>query len=293
MAERKRNRKLNSSFNKDNVISADKVLLSSDHDYNQCCTEGEDLEMLILDEKEFPTLPVTPSDSPAAKKKTTNVKSVKSDSDIIGTLSGLINERSDSIEKLVSGNSVRIDELSKKIDIAFADIKEVQSKICKVEGRVLELEKPVKMLEQRMDESESYSRRVNLRLYGVPENKDENVRLQTVKICQSVLPEESSRLSSVIDIAHRLGQKSTADSRPRPIIIQFTSRMMRNEVWKRAKISTYLKANGFLFKEDFSKGDRERRSKLWPLVKQARDAGKTAFFAGARAFIHGEGEIKL
>ncbi len=56
--------------------------------------------------------------------------------------------------------------------------------------------------------------------------------------------------------------------------------MMRNEVWKRAKSSTYLKANGFLFKEDFSKGDRERRSKLWPLVKQARDAGKTAFFAG-------------
>ncbi len=56
--------------------------------------------------------------------------------------------------------------------------------------------------------------------------------------------------------------------------------MMRNEVWKRAKSSTYLKANGFLFKEDFSKGDRERRSKLWPLVKQARDVGKTAFFTG-------------
>ncbi len=69
--------------------------------------------------------------------------------------------------------------------------------------------------------------------------------------------------------------------------------MMTNEVWKRAKNSTYLKANGFLFKEDFSKGDRERRSKLWPLVKQARDAGKTAFFAGARAFINGEGEIKM
>ncbi len=65
------------------------MLLSSDHDYNQCCTEGEDLEMLILDEKEFPTLPVTPSDSPAAKKTTTNVKSVKSDSDITGTLSRL------------------------------------------------------------------------------------------------------------------------------------------------------------------------------------------------------------
>lgn len=53
----------------------------------------------------------------------------------------------------------RIDELSKKIDIAFADIKEIEREICKVEGCVLELEKPVKMLEQRMDEFDSYSRR--------------------------------------------------------------------------------------------------------------------------------------
>ncbi len=204
MAERKRNRNLNPSFNQD--ISADKVLLSSDHDYSQCCTEGEDLEMLILDEKEFPALPVTPSESPAAKKKTTKSVKTASDSDIIGTLSRLINERSDSIEKLVSGNTERIDELSKKIDVAFADIKEIESKICKVEGHVLELEKPVKMLERRMDEFGSYSRQWNLRLHGVPENKDENVRLQTVKICQSILPEESSQLWEVIDIAHRLGQ---------------------------------------------------------------------------------------
>lgn len=69
--------------------------------------------------------------------------------------------------------------------------------------------------------------------------------------------------------------------------------MIRNEIWKQAMTSTFLQANGLLFKEDFSKGDRERRWKLWPLVKQARDAGKTAFFAGARAFIHGEGEIKI
>lgn len=111
--------------------------------------------MLILDEKEFPALPVTPSEPPAANKKTTKSVKTASDSDIIGTLSRLINERSDSIEKLVNGNTERIDE----IDIAFADIKEIQSKICKVKGRVLELEKPVKMLEQRMDEFDSYSRR--------------------------------------------------------------------------------------------------------------------------------------
>lgn len=95
MSERKINHNLNPSFNQD--ISTDKVLLSNGHNYSQCCAEGEDLKMLILDEKEFPALPVTPSESPAAKKKTTQVRTSPSDSDIIGMLSQLINERSDSI----------------------------------------------------------------------------------------------------------------------------------------------------------------------------------------------------
>ncbi|XDV33559.1 hypothetical protein PO909_003937 [Leuciscus waleckii] len=103
---------------------------------------------MIMDEKEFPKLPVTPSESPAAKKKTMkSVKPASSNADFIGTMSQLINERSDCIEKLA------------------------------------------------------------------------------IKICKAVLPEDSGRLSETIDIAHRLGKKSAADSRPRPIILQFTSRM--------------------------------------------------------------------
>ncbi|XP_067296477.1 uncharacterized protein [Pseudorasbora parva] len=247
---------------------------SSDHVYSQICTEVNVLEEMVLDEKEFPKLPVTPNESPAAKKKTMKSVKISSNADVIGTLSQLINERSDCIEKLVSGNTERIDELSKKVDTAFAEIKEMENKMCKMEDRVFALEKTVIMLEQRMDEMESYSRRWNLRLYGVSEDKDENVRLQAIKICKAVLPEDPGRLSETIDIAHRLGKKSAADSRPRPIILQFTLRMIRNEIWKRAKTSAFLQANGLFFKEDFSKGDRERRSKLWPLVKQARDADK-------------------
>lgn len=140
----------------------------------------------------------------------------------------------------MSGNTERIDELSKKVDTAFAEIKEMENKMCKMEGRMLALEKPVKMLEQRMDEMESYSRRWNLRLYGVSEGKDENVRLQAIKICKAVLPEDSGRLSETIDISHRLGKKGAADSRPRSITLQFTSRMIRNEIWKQAKTSTFL-----------------------------------------------------
>lgn len=76
---------------------------------------------------------------------------------------------------------------------------------------------------QRMDERESHSRWWNRRLYDISEDKDENIRLQAIKICQAVLPEDSGRLSETIDIAHRLGKKNASDSRPRPIILQFPS----------------------------------------------------------------------
>lgn len=102
---------------------------SSGHDYSQSCTEGNVLE----------------DESPAVKKKTMkSVKSASSNADVIGTLSQLINETSDCIEKLVSGNTERTDELSKKVDAAFAEIKEMENKMCKMEGRILALEKPVK-----------------------------------------------------------------------------------------------------------------------------------------------------
>lgn len=271
MSDRKRNRNVNST-SQDNV--GDSMLVCSGHDYSQRSSEVKVPEEFILDENEFPMLPVTPSDSPEVKKKTIqSVKSATSNTDIIGTLSQLINERSDNIEILVCGNTERIEELSKKVDVAFANIKEMNDKMGKMEDHVNALEKPVNMLKQRMDELESYSRQWNLRLYGVSESRDENVHQQTIKICQTVLPEEAGCLTEVIDIAHRLGKKSAADSRPHPIILQFTSRLLRNEVWKRAKSSTYLRSNGFVFKEGFSQGDRERRAKLWPLVKQARENG--------------------
>lgn len=39
------------------------------------------------------------------------------------------------------------------------------------------------------------------------------------------------------------------------------------------------------FKEDLTKEDRDSRLKLWPLIKKARDDGKSAYFVGGRGFI--------
>jgi len=45
------------------------------------------------------------------------------------------------------------------------------------------------------------------------------------------------------------------------------------------------------FREDFSKEDRDARSKLWPLVQEARKKGKRAFLKEDYALIDNRGWI--
>ena len=124
---------------------------------------------------------------------------------------------------------------------------------------------------------ESYYRKCNLRLYGVPEN--ESVRRETIRIWQEVLPEEKA---DVIDTVHRLCATKPKSAKPRGIILHFTSRFYRDATWKAAKKSTFLRDNNLRFAED-----REKRNTLWPAVEKAWKEGKVAYFVGGRGFING------
>lgn len=100
-------------------------------------------------------------------------------------------------------------------------------------------------------------------------------------------PECKNRLYDTIDTVHRVGPKRPNGTRPRPIVIQFICRRTR-DVWKDAKTSPYLKENRDLkFAEDLSKEDRERRSKLWPIIEKARRENKKAYYVGSRGFVNG------
>lgn len=209
----------------------------------------------------------------------------------VAQLSQLINSRSDALEKLVADNSLRIEGLKKTIDFACAEIKEIKEKSAVLEKRITNDETRLDSAELRIAELESYSRRWNLRLFGVPEADQQDVRQEAISVCQAILPAEKTRLSSLIDTVHRLGRKKEKEPRspdkPRGIIIQFTSRVTRDAIWKAAKKSEYLQSHGLRFAEDLSKIDRERRLQLWPTVKEARHQGKTAYFVGGRAFVAG------
>ncbi len=112
------------------------------------------------------------------------------------------------------------------------------------------------------------------------------VQEEVIRICQEVLPQERDQLPAAIDVAHRLGSKRLNESRPRAVIVRFTVRRYREAVWKAAKNCPFLRDHGLHFTEDLTE-DRDSRQKLWPLIKKAREEGKSAYFVGGRGFIDG------
>ncbi|KAJ8016004.1 hypothetical protein DPEC_G00002620 [Dallia pectoralis] len=81
------------------------------------------------------------------------------------------------------------------------------------------------------------------------------------------------------------GDAASANYIPRPIIIQFGMRIVRDDVWKKSREARVCREMHIRFKEDFSKDDREARAKLWLRIQEARKAGKRAFLKEGYALI--------
>ncbi|XP_016343616.1 uncharacterized protein LOC107689943 [Sinocyclocheilus anshuiensis] len=229
----------------------------------------------LENEEEFPPLPLTPSKPPIAKKPTLSqfsADNLRSD-EIVAKLAHLINTRSDALEEMVKATR--------------GEIKDLKEKLGFIERRVEISEQSTLTCMNRVVDMERYSRRWNMKVHGIPEAVKENVREEVIRICQEVLPQEREQLPAVIDVAHRLGSKRLNESRPRAVIVRFAVRRYREAVWKAAKNSPFLRDHGLRFTEDLTKEDRDSRQKLWPLIKKAREEGKSAYLAGGRGFIDG------
>ncbi|KAL0148394.1 hypothetical protein M9458_056294 [Cirrhinus mrigala] len=196
---------------------------------------------------------------------------------------------------LVTSNAMKIEGLKKTVDFVSAEVKDVKVKVDHLTSRLQLGEQQIETCETRLADLERYSRRLNLRLRGVSEKEEENIRDEVIRICEQTYPDGKGKFSFAIDSVDRLGKKQNqigSKSFPHAVIVQFTSRIVRDAVWKAAKSSAYLKDNGLWFMEDLTPLDGERRKKLWPMAEEARTAGKAAYYVGAHAFINGT-EIRL
>lgn len=293
------------------------VIFSNMHDYLGAESEVNFDNAPGLERDLYPPLPLspatfsaTPSSSPTspAPKVARSAGSVSPDAMTtllaeFSSLRQLLNSRADALEIMINKNSVAIAEVkmegkenSKQISILKADYDNMKTELVALKERLEKVESQPQAYShasaahmRRLSNLEDYSRRWNLILHGLGEKEHQDVRRETIRVLQEVLPVAKEKIPGAVDTIHRLGPKRPGSSRSRPIIIQFAYRIHKDAIWAAVKDgdNAFLLANKMKITLDFSPEIRERRRLLWPQVDQARKDHKRAFYVGGRAFIDG------
>ncbi|XP_033980800.1 uncharacterized protein si:ch211-196c10.15 [Trematomus bernacchii] len=261
----------------------------TDHDYNlkvlrEACDDS-DIEDMEADNSKGHKInrDHTPTKGPNPKKsKVHGETQMAEDSNstilqAIQVLSGKMDEQTELLRKF-----------EKRIEANTEAAKENKKDISALQKKFDDLLKDNTLLRKSGEEQARYKRRWNLRMNGLPEKEGENTREAVIGILTRVVPLSVEKLRDSVDTVHRLGMKgnaATSNNTPRSIIIQFGMRTVRDEIWKKSKDARVCSEMHIRFKEDFSKEDREARSKLWPLVQEARRKGKRAFLKEGFALI--------
>lgn len=183
------------------------------------------------------------------------------------------------IAKAVEFNSGEIKDCKENNKKLGEEVKQLREKNTELEKRAAEVER-------RAADLERYKRRWNLRLNGLKEKKEEDTRQIVADIIGKIVPRWRENMDLILDSVHRLGPNNT--ERPRQIIMQFTGRHFRDELWRTTKQHQVCRDLNIRFAEDLTKEDREARRAVWPKVEQARKAGLKTSFRGPYAFINGQ-----
>lgn len=176
-------------------------------------------------------------------------------------------------------------DMKESIEFCHADIKDMKvliadqdAKIAKCENDFLQTKKETFMIHgqiNKIDENvrdlEQYSHRNNLVVYGVPEEKNEMILHVVRRLATALQFDEWS--PSLIDAVHRMGKSS--ESKPRPIIIRFVSRLDKDLFLSKRKVRRNLKAKDLGFS---SEGSIYVNESLTPanreLLKKTRDTAR-------------------
>ena len=97
----------------------------------------------------------------------------------------------------------------------------------------------------KVDELEQYGRRQNLEIVGVPEKEDENTNAIVLEVAKML---DVDIMSSHISTSHRLPKKKASsrnNSGSSPIIVRFTSRDIRNQVYANRTKARFVNLKNF------------------------------------------------
>ena len=176
-------------------------------------------------------------------KRTLNVALKTFENEMRNCLDAKLLEQAERIEKLESQNY----ELKKSYDDIKERLKDTERKQSETEHTLFKLENQTKTNAIKANENEQYSRRNNLRIFGLPKNdKNENSK----EIVHSFI-KDNLHMSDVkieeISAAHRVG--FARNNKPQPMIVRFATRECRMSIIRNRKT---LKHSPFVITEDLT-----------------------------------------
>ena len=124
--------------------------------------------------------------------------------------------------------------------------------------------------------NEQYSRKNNIRIYGLEENPDENLQEKIIGLAKEELGVEIK--DKEIEIAHRIGQTRRSQSKPRAVIIKFLSNKSKMQLLSKRKL---LKGKSIAVMEDMASDLAKRLKKF----KDKSSVEKAWFVNGKIRFI--------
>ena len=134
-------------------------------------------------------------------------------------------------------------------------------------------------LKNRLIQQDSYTRRSNLIIYGVPHKPDEVSSRVVKSIFKETLEIENAEAIR-FERCHRL----PVPVNPKPIIVRFNWFEDRTKVWA---CRTKLKGTNLSLREDFPAEIVERRNTLYPVLKKAKELNKSAYMVMDKLNIDG------
>lgn len=115
------------------------------------------------------------------------------------------------------------------------ELDEIRSENEYLHSKIRELETKIDLVSKQSSHNAQYSRRNNLRIFGVKEATNENVIQVVTNLVKTKLKIQDFTAND-IDAAHRVGDFDKGDDpKPRGIIVRFVRRIMRDRIIKARK----------------------------------------------------------
>jgi ribA/ribD-fused uncharacterized protein len=161
--------------------------------------------------------------------------------------------------------SLRHDVLEAKLDEALMDLNIAKSNISALTKKNEQLTHEIVLLKKKGLVDDNYSRKNNLKFFGIPEMPNESY-MDLMNKLATVLRELDLNLANFsVDNIHRLPSNGNG---PRPVIVKFCSHLDRQLIWK----NTYLLKNSNLkvtVREHFAPETEKNIRTLLPIRREA------------------------